>query len=132
MILTTKARVEGQRVTFDLYILFDHDTLFVYIFTLKTLQVLSNLEFKPYLIGRHQAFILKILMYLAGPVATKDEHEDDDDDPEDSSDQGLVAEENVDDALDGRVLRVVLDDLARALKFFVLFLLFRNQAPSCN
>ena len=96
------------------------------------MQVLSNLEFRAYLSGLHQAFTLKILKYLAGPVASKDEHEDDDDDPEDSSDQGLVAEEDVDDALDGRVLRVVLDDLAGALKFFVLLLLFWNQAPSCN
>ena len=52
------------------------------------------------------------IWYLSSPVSTQDDHEEYDNDPEQLSDQSLVAEEDVDDALDGRVLRVVLHPIS--------------------
>ena len=82
--------------------------------------------------GRQDEVLLPVVVSLDRPVAAQPEEPEDHQGPEDLPHEALAVKKDVVDALDGRVLRVVLDDLARALKFFVLFLLFRNQAPSCN
>jgi hypothetical protein len=61
---------------------------------------------------------------LNRPVSTQQEHEDDNQNPEDLSKKCLVTEEDVYDALNCRVLGIILNDVVRSVKPFNLFSFF--------
>ena len=68
---------------------------------------------------------MPVIVGLVAPVDAQEKHQGHHQDPENLSEDSLVGEEDVDEALDGRVLGVVDDDLIAGVEPLLLLLRFR-------